>query len=71
MVDVFGALNTELADEILANKIFLNLSPDHEMVKRILTHMATKPTSPHEVWLQSTNLKVGYTSPVLCLVCYL
>lgn len=49
MVDVFGALNTELADELLAKKIFLNPKPDHEMVKRILTHLSTKSTSPHEV----------------------
>lgn len=49
MIDVFGALNTELADKLLAEKIFLTENPDHEFVKRILVHLATKSKSPHEV----------------------
>lgn len=49
MIDVFGALNTELADRLLAEKIFLNENPNHELVKRVLTHLATKSRSPHEV----------------------
>lgn len=49
MIDVFGALNTEIADKLLAEKIFLNENPNHELVKRILIHLATKSKSPHEV----------------------
>lgn len=49
MIDVFGAMNTEIADKQLAEKIFLNENPNHELVKRILVHLATKSKSPHEV----------------------
>ena len=49
MIDVFGVLSTPMSDKILAEKIFLNPNPDPELVTRILTHLATKPNSPHEV----------------------
>nr|XP_022327831.1 uncharacterized protein LOC111127102 [Crassostrea virginica] len=52
MIDVFGVLSTPMSDKILAEKIFLNPNPDPELVTRILTHLATKPNSPHEVLLQ-------------------
>lgn len=49
MIDVFCVLNTEMADTILAEKIFLNQNPNQELVKRILAHLAVKTNSPHEV----------------------
>ena len=49
MIDVFGVLSTPMSDKILAEKVFLNPNPDPELVTRILTHLATKPNSPHEV----------------------
>lgn len=62
MIDVFGAMNTEIADKQLAEKIFLNEHPNHELVKRILVHLATKSKSPHEVIKCSKVLAKNYIS---------
>lgn len=62
MIDVFGAMNTEIADKQLAEKIFLNEHPNHELVKRILIHLATKSKSPHEVFNISKVLVRNYFS---------
>ena len=58
MIDVFCVLNTEMADTILAEKIFLNQNPNQELVKRILAHLAVKTNSPHEVIL-STHVYIS------------
>lgn len=49
MVDAFGAMHTELSERMLVEKIMLSPSPDSDLVKRILTHVATNDKSPSEV----------------------
>lgn len=49
MVDAFGAMSTDLSERILAEKIMLSSSPDANLVKRILTHVATNDKIPSEV----------------------
>lgn len=49
MVDAYGAMDTELSERLLAEKIMLSPSPDANLVKRILTHVAINDKSPSEV----------------------
>lgn len=49
MVDAFGAMSTDLSERMLAEKIILISSPDADLVKRILTHVATNNKIPSEV----------------------
>lgn len=49
MIDAFGAMGTELTEKMLAEKIMLSPSPDADLVKRILTHVAINDKSPSEV----------------------
>lgn len=55
MIDAFGAMGTELSEKMLAEKIMLSSSPDADLVKRILTHVATNDKIPSEV--RSVKLK--------------
>lgn len=55
MIDAFGAMGTELSEKMLAEKIMLSSSPDADLVKRILTHVATNEKIPSEV--RSVKLK--------------
>lgn len=55
MIDAFGAMGTELSEKMLAEKIMLSPSPDADLVKRILTHVATNDKIPSEV--RSVKLK--------------
>lgn len=36
MIDAYGVLATELAEKLLAEKIFLSPNPNHDYVKRVL-----------------------------------
>ena len=49
MVDAFGALGTELSERLLAKKVILNHSPNPDLVKRVMTHVAIKDRAPFEV----------------------
>uniref|UniRef100_A0A8W8J8B9 Vitellogenin domain-containing protein n=1 Tax=Magallana gigas TaxID=29159 RepID=A0A8W8J8B9_MAGGI len=53
MVDAFGAMSTDLSERILAEKIMLSSSPDANLVKRILTHVATNDKIPSEVMMKA------------------
>lgn len=55
MIDAFGAMGTKLSEKMLAEKIMLSSSPDADLVKRILTHVATNDKIPSEV--RSVKLK--------------
>ncbi|XP_062579219.1 uncharacterized protein LOC134241150, partial [Saccostrea cucullata] len=53
MVDAFGAMNTELSERLLAEKVLLSPTPDHDLVKRVLTHVAINDRAPSEVMLKT------------------
>lgn len=53
MIDAFGAMGTELTEKMLAEKIMLSPSPDADLVKRILTHVATNDKIPSEIMLKA------------------
>lgn len=57
MVDAFGAMHTELSERMLVEKILLSPTPDSDLVKRILTHVATNDKSPSEVRLSNSEWK--------------
>ena len=49
MIDAYGVLGTELSEKLLAEKIFLSPRPNHDNVKRVLTHIVSNDKPPHEV----------------------
>lgn len=49
MIDAYGVLATELAEKLLAEKIFLSPNPNHDYVKRVLTHVVSNDKPPSEV----------------------
>lgn len=49
MVDAYGTMNTELSERMLAEKVLLSPTPDHNLVKRVLTHVAVNEKAPSEV----------------------
>lgn len=55
MLDAFGTMSTDLSERILAEKIMLSSSPDANLVKRILTHVATNDKIPSEVRFDSNK----------------
>ncbi|XP_062593831.1 uncharacterized protein LOC134255325, partial [Saccostrea cucullata] len=53
MVDAFGTMNTELSERLLAEKVLLSPTPDHDLVSRVLTHVAIKDKAPSELMLKT------------------
>lgn len=53
MIDAYGVLATELAEKLLAEKIFLSPNPNHDYVKRVLTHVVSNDKPPSEFLLQT------------------
>jgi hypothetical protein len=49
MVDAYGTMSTELSERILAEEVLLSPTPDHDLVKRVLTHVAVNDKAPSVV----------------------
>ena len=52
MLDAFGALETDLAQELLAEKILRSSTPNHKLIIRLMTHVAGMDRPPKTVNFQ-------------------
>lgn len=67
MIDAYGVLATELAEKLLAEKIFLSPNPNHDYVKRVLTHVVSNDKPPSEVKTVYQEKKLIYVQCILLI----
>lgn len=56
MMDAFGAIHSEHAQELLVNYILLAPKPSHKLAKRLFTQFISKDTLPIEVFIVLKNV---------------
>ena len=73
MVDVFGALWTDTAQEILAERILRSPKPNPALVQRVLIHVVSSDRSPSQVCvgLKLTLLFVLSKVKVYCMTYFI